>query len=262
MRRGELFWGSLLVILGILFFLQAAGYLTGDVFGWFWPILIVALGIWVLAGGFGRRTRFASAEKFSVPLQGAREASLEIEQGAGRLEVRSGANPGDFLTGITGAAMNHTEHLEGEKLAVRLEAGPTFIPMIGPEGGLWEYRLSGEIPISISLRSGASGLDLDLTDLRVTRLMFEGGASRLRLKLPSRVENAVVEIRAGAARIDLEVPRGVSLRFRGRTVGSLQVDESRFPRSETGLYQSAGYDAAPCKADVTVDGGATSVRIY
>ncbi len=158
--------------------------------------------------------------------------------------------------------MNHAERLEGEKLVVRLEAGPTFIPMIGPEGGSWEYRLSGEIPMSISLRSGASRLDVDLTDLRVTRFAFEGGASRLRLRLPARVENVVVNIQAGAARIELEVPPGVGLRFRGQTVGTLRVDEVRFPRSEAGLFQSADYAAAQYKADVTLEGGATSVRIY
>src|SRR5512140_3054872 len=100
MRRGELFWGTLLVVLGVLFFLKAAGFITGDVFGWFWPLLIIAVGAWILLGGFKYRSRYETAEKFSVPLQGAREASLSIEHGAGRIDLRGGANPGDLVTGV------------------------------------------------------------------------------------------------------------------------------------------------------------------
>jgi len=262
MRRGELFWGGLLVILGVLFFLQASGYLTGDVFGWFWPIFIILLGIWVLTGGFTRRSRFSGAEKFSVPLQGAKEATLAIDQGAGEVQLRPGASPGDFLTGVTAVGMNHSEWHDGERLLVRLEAGPSFIPVLGPEGGVWEFRLSQDIPIALSIHSGASRLDLDLTDLRVTSLAFDGGASRIHLNLPARVENAVANIQAGAAQIEVQVPSGVALRFRSKVVGRLLIDESRFPRLEEGLYQSADYTSAQYHAEVTVDGGATSVRIY
>ncbi len=261
MRRGELFWGGLLVILGVLFFLQATGYLKGDVFGWFWPIFIMVLGIWVLLGGFSRRSRYAAAEHFSIPLQGAKEANLEIEHGAGRIDLRSGAKAGDFLTGTAGAALTHSERMDGDKLSVRLEAGPSFIPILGPEGGAWECRLSREVPMTISLHSGASQLDLDLTDLQVTSLSFEGGASTLRLNLPARVQNALVDIDAGAARIEVQVPSEVALRVRADTVGPFDIDAGRFPRLASGLYQSANYASAQFKADVTIDGGATSVRI-
>jgi len=262
MRRGELFWGGLLVILGVLFFLQAAGYLTGDVFGWFWPIFIILLGIWVLSGGYARRSRFAAAGKFSIPLQGATEATLAIDHGAGRMLLRSDANPGDFLTGVMAAGMNHSEWHDGDKLLVRLEAGPSLIPVLGPEDGIWEFRLNRDVPIALSIHSGASSLDLDLTDLHVTSLAFDGGASRLNLSLPARVQKAVANIRAAAAQIEMQVPAGVALRFRANGVGRLVIDETRFPRSEEGSYQSADYASAQYHADVTVDGGASSVRIY
>jgi hypothetical protein len=261
MRRGEVFWGLLLVVLGGLFLLKAAGYIGGDVFSWFWPLFIIAAGAWVLLGGVGRRGASRQAESFSVPLQGAREASLSIEHGAGQIELGSGAHAGDFLTGIIGAGMKHSAHLSGEKLEVSIEAGPSFIPFIGPEGGVWQYHLNPDVPTSISIHSGASRLDLDLAGLRITRFSFEGGASNLNLTLPARVESTLVDIQAGAASIELRVPQGVGLRFRTKSVGSLSVDEGRFPRRETGVYQSADYDLAEYRADVAVDGGATSIRV-
>jgi hypothetical protein len=262
MRRNEVFWGGLLVLLGVLFFLKAAGYLAGDVLSWFWPLFIIALGAWILLGGLAVRNRFEHAEKFTVPLQGAREASLSIHHGAGQIELISGANAGDFLTGILGVGMNHSTRLNEGKLEVQIDAGPSFIPFIGPEGGVWQYRLSPDLPTSIKIEAGASRLDLDLTDLHVTYFSFEGGASNIELKLPAHVERTIVDIEAGMAKIDLFVPNGVAIRFRAKSVGSMDIDEQRFPLRENGIYQSADYDTAQYHAEVTVDGGANSVKVY
>ena len=262
MRRGELFWGGLLVVLGVLFFLKAAGYIVGDVFGWFWPLLIIAVGVWILLGGFYHRSRYETAQKFSVLLQGAREGSLSIDHGMGQIELSAGANPGDFLTGVSGTGMNQKTSLNDGKLDVQIDAGPSFIPFIGPEGGVWQYRLSSEVPISIRIEAGASRLDLDLTDLRVTYFSFDGGASNLNLTLPARMENTLVDIDAGAASIDVRVPEGVAVRLRTKSVNSLHLDEMRFPKREAGIYQSADYDTARYHAEVTVDGGASSIRVH
>ncbi|MBI2757143.1 MAG: hypothetical protein HYX49_00525 [Chloroflexi bacterium] len=260
MRRAEIFWGSLLVLLGVLFFLKAAGYLTGDVFGWFWPLFIIAIGVWILIGGL-MRVNFENAVKFSVPLEGAQEASLSISHGAGHIDLRAGANAGDFLTGTAGTGMNQSSRLNGDKLEVRIEAGPSFMPFIGPEGGVWQYRLNPDLPTAIKIESGASRLDIDLTGLRVPLFSFNGGASRLNLTLPARMENVLVDIEAGAASIDLQVPQGVAMRFRTKSVGSLNIDESRWPRREGGIYQSSDYDSAKYRAEVTIDGGATSITV-
>lgn len=262
MRRGEIFWGSLLVILGVLFFLKTAGYIAGDIFSWFWPFVVIGFGVWILLGGIVMRSNYEHAEKFSVPLQDAKEASLSIDHGAGQIDLRSGANAGDFLTGASGTGMNLSSRLNGDKLEVKIDAGPSFIPFIGPEGGVWQYHLNPDVPTVLAIQAGASRLDLDLSDLRVTHFSFDGGASRLNLTLPARVANALVDIEAGAASIDLRVPEGVAMRFRTKSVGSLNIDETRFPRREGGIYQSADYDAAQYRAEVTIDGGATSIKIY
>jgi hypothetical protein len=263
MRRAELFWGPVLILLGVLFLLSQLGYIQGDVLSWFWPILIIAVGAWILVGGLqARNARFETAEQFSVPLQGAREGSLTIHHGAGEINLRAGANPGDFITGLSGVGLNKKTQLNDGKLEVEIDAGPTFVPFIGPESGLWEYRLSGDVPLSVKIEAGASRLNLDLSELRVTYFSFEGGASSVNLTVPARLENTLVDLEAGAATIDVQVPEGVGLRFRAKSVGSLDVDENRFPKREGGMYQSSDYDALPYHAEVTVDGGATSIRVH
>jgi hypothetical protein len=51
MRRGNLFWGILLILLGGLFLLKANGVIS-DVMGWFWPLGLILLGIWMLSSRF------------------------------------------------------------------------------------------------------------------------------------------------------------------------------------------------------------------
>jgi hypothetical protein len=232
------------------------------VFGWFWPLLIIAVGVWILIGGRYGRNRVETTEKFSVALQGAREGSLSIHHGVGQLDLRAGADAGDFITGASGVGMKQSTSLNDGKLEVNIDAGPSFIPFIGPESGVWQYRLSPELPVSIKIEGGASRLEINLTDLRVTYFSFEGGASNLDLTLPARMEHTLVDIEAGAAGIDLHVPEGVAVRFRTKSVGSLDVDEQRFPRREAGIYQSADYDTASYHAEVTIEGGATSIRVH
>jgi hypothetical protein len=262
MRRTEFFWGGLLVLLGVLFFLRTAGVLTGDVFSWFWPFVIIAVGLWILLGRFTAHVDFNKAEQFSIPLQGAKEAHLSIDHGAGHIELSAGANAGDFLTGLSGVAMDHSSHLDGDKLEVRIDAGPSFVPFIGPDGGVWQFRLDPDLPTSLDIDAGASRLDLDLRDLQVKYLSFDGGASRITLTLPARVENMVADMEAGAASIELNVPPGVGLRLRLKSVGTARVDETRFVPREGSIYQSVDYDTAKYRAEVTIEGGATSVKVY
>ena len=261
MRRWETFWGGLLVLLGVLFFLKIAGYLAGDVFGWFWPFVIIAIGIWVLLGGFAAHIDFNRVETFSIPLQGAKEAHLEINHGAGQIELSAGANTGDFLTGLAGVAMDHSSHLDGDKLEARINAGPSFMPFIGPEGGIWQFRLNPDLPISLDIDGGASRLNLDLQKLQVKYLSFDGGASRITLTLPASVENMVADLEAGAASIELNVPQGLGLRLRLKSVGTVRLDESRFIRREGRIYQSTDYETAKYRAEVNIEGGATSITV-
>ncbi|MEW6030518.1 MAG: LiaI-LiaF-like domain-containing protein [Chloroflexota bacterium] len=72
MRRGEFFWGSLLVILGVLFLLKATHYITGNVLDLCWPAVIIAIGIWILSG-IVAQVNFNRIEKRSTPLQDAKE---------------------------------------------------------------------------------------------------------------------------------------------------------------------------------------------
>ncbi len=268
MRRNNLFWGTILVVLGVLFLLRAMGWITGDVMGWFWPIFLILLGGWVISGSFWRRSSFfgagaeADGTPFDIDLQGAAQAAIKFEHGAGRLEIGAGAPPGRLLSGNSGLGVTHSSELIGDKLEARISAGPTFIPFVGPGGGIWRFQLTPDTPLSLHVSAGASELTLDLSDLQVTYLKLETGASSTVLTVPRRGVS-LVDIEAGAASIDIRVPDGVAARVRLKGgLSSTDIDGERFPNLEGRIYQSADYNDAANRAEITIEAGVGKISVH
>jgi len=261
MRRGDVFWGGILVILGGLFLLQANG-LISDVFGWFWPILLVLLGGWILAGRYLPGLAGNSMEDFSIDLQGATQIGLNIDHGAGSIALVGGAPAGVAVRGTQASGMSMKTHLQGERLDVKIDAGPSFIPFLGPDSGVWQYQLNQDVPFNLDVDSGASSMDFDLTDIKVAHLSVDTGASTLKIKLPAHAGSTLVDIDSGAATLDLTVPQGVAARVRARQGAStFNIDLSRFPMLDNGLYQSADFATASNKVEINLDGGANAVTV-
>ena len=47
-RSGAVFWALVLIILGGIFLLQNTGVLPRDIGGTIWPVLLIALGAWLI----------------------------------------------------------------------------------------------------------------------------------------------------------------------------------------------------------------------
>jgi hypothetical protein len=261
MKRGNIFWGICLIILGGLFFLRESG-IVSNVFGWFWPLVLIMLGGWILIERFIPAEAGDPGESFSVDLQGAAKMELDFELGAGSVQLAGGAAPGTAVSGTQATGMEMKNSLVGDTLEVKIEAGPSFLPFLGPSGGVWQLQLNRDLPVTLKMAAGASTLDLDLTDLKVTNMKIEIGASTLKVKLPANAGSTSVDIDSGAATLDLSVPQGVALRLRAQQgASSFHIDQARFPMQAEGLYQSADYDTAANKVEIDLDGGANTVNI-
>ena len=84
MRRSAMLWGSILLIIGIALLLDNLG-LLGDIniWGLIWPLALVALGAWILWGNLLHRS--SRSEQINIPFEGAQQARLRVQHGAGRL---------------------------------------------------------------------------------------------------------------------------------------------------------------------------------
>ena len=259
MKRDNLFWGMALILVGVLLFLQTQGYIR-NLFPYLWPLALVLFGSWIILGVYWTPAR--SEEKtFSFPLGAAKSARFKFSHGAGQIEITGGAPTGQALVGSSAIGMNKESNINGERLDVTVEAGPSFVPFIGPSQGVWRFQLTREIPLTLSIDAGASSLNIDLQDVQASRVELNTGASSSNVTVPARGVS-LLDIEAGAAAVNVRVPNGTEARVRVREgVNSVNVDTNRFPQLDFGFYQSSGYDTAVDRAEINIEAGLGSVTV-
>jgi hypothetical protein len=259
MKRDNLFWGIVLIVVGVLLYLQSQG-IIGNVFRYFWPLALILMGGWIILNVYWRPA-ISEEEKFVIPLEAARSARFKFSHGAGQIEITGGAPSGQALVGSSAVGMNRRSHLDADRLEVQVEAGPSFVPFIGPSQGIWRFQLTQEIPSTLIVESGASSVDIDLRDVPATRVELKTGASSTNVTVPARGVS-LLDIEAGVASLNVRVPEATAARIRVKDgVGSLNVDTNRFPRHDSGFYQSSSYDGAADRADINIEAGLGSVTV-
>ena len=125
MKRDNIFWGVVLIIVGVLLYLQSMGYVR-NIFQYFWPLALILVGGWIILGVYWKPASSID-DTFSIPLGAAQSVKYHFSHGAGQLEIRGGAPIGQALVGTYAAGMNKSSHLNGDRLEVRVEAGPSFV---------------------------------------------------------------------------------------------------------------------------------------
>ena len=264
MRRNQLVWGFVLLLLGGLMLANEMGFRlpNGRAFlELFWPVLLIAAGGWVLFGVFFRGN--AETERASIDLQGASSAKVSIDHGAGELKIHSGANASELAHGSFSSGLDHKANRNGDRLEVRMRPVHDFLsfPFLGPNSQIdWDVALNANIPMALKLNLGANKSDIDLGDMNITDLDLDTGASDTKIILPSHGRFRA-DLDLGAASLEVTIPEGLSARIRtSMGAANFKINESRFPRSG-GYYQSPDFDSAANAVDMTIDAGAASIRV-
>jgi hypothetical protein len=259
MKRDNIFWGTVLIIVGILLFLQTQG-LISNIFRYFWPLALILVGSWIILNVYWRPAR-SEEETFLIPIGAAKSARFRFSHGAGQIDITGGASLGQALVGTSAVGMNKESRLDGDRLEVKVEAGPSFVPFIGPSGGIWRFQLTQEIPLTLVVEAGASSLNIDLKDVQATRVELKTGASSSNVTMPAR-GSSLLDVEAGAASVNIRVPETTAARIRVKEgVTSVNVDTNRFPRLDSGFYQSSDFDTAVDRAEINIESGLGSVFV-
>ncbi len=260
--RSRLVWPLLLIFFGLLLLLDNLDLLPGSVWGYVWPVILIGLGVNLL---LSRGARPEPVEE-ATTLEGSRSGQVNFKHGVGELIIHGGA-PADLLyTGLFAGGVDKHLDRQSDRLIVTLEGRtPDWFnwpgPMFGSHGMNWDVRLNESVPLVLSVESGASSSRLDLTTLRVTDLTIKTGASSTNLVLPARAGHTLARISSGAASVEVVVPDGVAARIQGMVgVGSLDVDQRRFPRSGR-VYESPDFATAENRVELQIEGGVGSVNV-
>lgn len=259
MRRDNIFWGAALILFGVLLLLQERGIIS-NLFTFFWPLTLILVGGWLILSVYWRSDR-SLEETFSVPLGEAKSVKYKFSHGAGQIEIHGGTPSGTALVGTTAVGLNHRSQLNGDRLEVHVEAGPSFVPFIGPAQGIWRFQLTQEVPVLLIVEAGASSLDINLREVQATHVELKTGASSSNVTLPMRGAS-LLDVEAGAASVNIRVPETVAARIRVKEgVTAVNVDTNRFPRLDSGMYQSPDYDNAVDRAEINIESGLGSVSV-
>jgi hypothetical protein len=265
MSRDSLFWGLLLLIAGATFLGNNLGYFSFDL-RLIWPLFIVLLGVYILLGQSYYSGRRVKGEQVILPLDGASEAIVHIEHGAGSLRI-SGASKKDELLNGTFHNVDASIDKSGNRLSARLRStlsGGMFwlFPWNwGHRGHEWNFSLNADIPLTLDIETGASDNKLDLSQIKLHKLDLDTGASSTSIILPKAGGHSRVEISCGAASMNIEIPVGVAADIRSESgLADISIDEARFPRSGK-HYISPDYDSAANKVDLRLETGVSSVKI-
>jgi hypothetical protein len=258
-KRSSLFWGTVLIILAALLLLKQL-QIINDVFGYFWPLAVIAFGIWLILSFFTRHQP-EEGQRVSIPLEGATSASIKLDYGAGRLTLHSDAEASEVLSGCFIGGLDYKSHMDSSRLEVKLRSPNHFWTWGVDETPNWDLRLNPNIPISLKYDCDAVSSILDLGNLKVTDLDIDTGASSTELILPGNAGNTHVDIDTGASSLKITIPSGVAASIRvKRGITSTKID-NRFPRLDTGFYQSPDYATASNRVDLSIDAGVGSIDI-
>ena len=264
MRAGKVFWGLIILFVGLVLLLEPLGILPPNTNIWrfIWPGVLIFLGVWLLVVPMLFKGKKLETESISIPLGNASDARLRLKHGAGRLDVAALDSADTFLTGEFGGGVDQSVHQDGSSLRVKLRT-PSFDFPIGVhfEGLNWLVKLNRNINTRLDIDSGASETNLHLQDLKVTELNIDTGASSTTIDLPSQAGFTRVSVESGAAAVVIRVPENVAARIQVESgLAGISINPSRFPRMGS-YYESAGYADAVNKADILVKTGVGSLEV-
>lgn len=266
MNRHRLFWGTMVILLGVMLLLNTFGILKVNAWSIFWPILLVIIGIWFLVGPIFFNKKIES-QHLSVPLGNASALEVKVKHGAGRLNISPSpfgspdALAGDFVGGV-----DQTSEMNGQKMTVNLKTPGDlfwgFTPFSGFEGFTWDMTINRDTPVSLVIQSGADEAHLNLREMKVTDLKIETGASSTRVILPASAGLTHGSIQTGAASLHLQVPEGVAGRFSIKHgMAGINVNSSRFIKNGD-AYETPGFLSSPNRVDLVIETGVGSVDIF
>lgn len=285
---------AILIFLGAVFLLNNFSILPWDVWQslWkFWPAILILIGVEILLGRSASIRTFVilAALIFLVPvvlsynpltnnplntdelkveetLGTATKVKLDLDFPTSNIKLDSLNPDSNFLAEgkITySEASKKPEIIKEEstgvttlKLTQSLEGKLPFISNLRTNVNL---SLTSVVPVEIILRTGASNVEFDFTDLRVEYLEINSGATNITIKFSETFSQKVL-IKSGASSVILEFPEKLEAKvILNSQVKSVDAND-RF-KSEENTYKTEGYDKASVRADVEVTAGAGSVVI-
>lgn len=285
------FWGLLLVAGGVLLLLGNLGVIDVNWGGILrlWPLLIVAVGlsilasahwvwkilsglfilgtlflvVWIGAGFYSPDTSSQSSQSASVKAErNIDSAEVTLEAGASSLAINSSNTSRIVEASLRGenSRIEEKSRRSGsvQKVTLFNETEGAWWP--GNWSSDWDVTLSERLPLKLTVDAGASSIDADLSQVKLTDLVVDSGASTATITLGNRVRTTNVTLDAGASTSTLRIPKssGIKATFDG---GLSSRNIVGLEEQQDGTFQTKDFDKATHKVIIEVEGGLSSFTL-
>lgn len=202
-------------------------------------------------------------ESQSVKLGDAKSVSVDVEFGAGVLDLAGGGKnllDADFTYNVA-KLKPEVEYKDGT-LVVRqpdISGFPNLVDL--PDfRNQWELRLYDGVPIDLSVDIGAGASDLHLAGLSLTKLNVTLGAGTYTVDLTGDwARNLDVTIDAGAALLTVRLPKDVGARVKVAS-GPHTIETSGLTKDGE-FYTNAAYDTAGVTMQIDLEAGIGTINL-
>jgi len=206
---------------------------------------------------FSENTKYSDAVDYTGSLKKGR---IDLELAAGSTEITSGTDKAAAITSM-GRRLDYTSKTEGDTLYISAGDDHDF-DNIGDFAGSNEIVLGDKLIWSITVGTGASDFSADLRALKVEKIDFSVGAGSAEIHVGDKLPAADINIEAGASSITVYVPKQSGVTIASDSgLSSIEMDGEDLSSSGSDKFESANYDEAANKIDITVSAGVSSVEI-
>lgn len=259
-RSGSAFWGAVLVLLGIVFLLANTGVLNNVNWDYVWPVLLIAVGVWLILARIGPGGTNASLDS-AEPREGLQKARLEVAVGAGQVDVRS-AQLGDELYRLHLDHAGQSPQIKFDRSTGTVSVSQRFDWFIGARRLHLDAQINDALSLDLSCATGAIRGTFDLASITLTSFDCQTGASRIDLSLGAPKGVVPLRIQGGGLTVDVVRPAGAAMKVNasGGAV-QLRADGSRQDGVGSRAWSSSGAEAAADRYELSISGGAVTVNV-
>jgi len=123
------------------------------------------------------------------------------------------------------------------------------------------FKLNPNPVWDISVETGATSLDFDLTKFKIRTLKLSGGAASFDVKLGQPQVNTNVEVSTGMASVNINIPQNAACRIKTDS-GLSSTDFDGFTKKDDDTYETPGYETAANKINININGGISDFNVH
>jgi len=222
-------------------------------------VLLTTLGCAPTASS--ARVGTLQTESQSVELGDVESARVEIDLGAGELNVAGGADElmeADFTYNV--AALMPEVEFRGRNLTIRQpDLDITSFADLPNYRYEWDLRFNNDVPLDMNIKLGTGKMDLKLAGLSLTALEVDLGASRSTLDLTGDWQSDFdANIKGGVSSLTVHLPSSIGVRVEISGISRINANDLT---KEGSVYVNDAYGKSDVTLDIFIEAGLGEINL-